>query len=117
MRLGRNLQNNRDFIGCTISGKGHSIPSGPMAMRPAGAKRIACQVEFVEGFTFAITSENGLELLKHHAPVRLRAALASDALVGIELIPKFELLVVTLTGRDFPIRFYMTSGELEPCSR
>ena len=102
---------------CTISGQGHSIPSGTMAQRPAGSKRIPCRVEFVEGFTFAITSENGLELLKHHAPVRLSAALASPSLVAIELITKFQLLMVTLPGKDTPLRFYMTSGELSPCSR
>lgn len=86
-------------------------------MRPAGSKRIPCQVEFVEGFSFAISSENGLELLRHHAPNRLNAALASPSLKGIDLIPKFELLMVTLNGLDHPIRFYMTSGELTPCSR
>jgi hypothetical protein len=88
-----------------------------MAMRPAGAKRIVCRVEFVEGVTFSVTSENGLELLQHHAPKRLNAALASPSLIGVELIPGFELIMVTIEGVEFPLRFYMTSGELTPCCR
>ena len=102
---------------CYIAGQGHSIPSGPMAMRPAGAKRIVCRVEFVEGVTFSVTSKNGLELLQHHAPKGLNAALASPSLIGVELIPGFELIMVTIEGVEFPLRFYMTSGELTPCSR
>jgi len=102
---------------CSLSGKGHSIPGGTTAKRPAGAKRIVCRVEFVEGVTFSVTSENGLELLQHHAPKRLKAALSSPSLIGVELIKGFELIMVTIEGVEFPLRFYMTSGELTPCSR
>jgi hypothetical protein len=84
-------------------------------MRPIGAQRLPCEVEFLEGVAFAVTSERGLEVLRHHDPKKLIRALYDPRLVGVELIPRCELIRVTLEDGQIPHRFYMTSQELEPC--
>ena len=74
-------------------------------MRPVGANRIPCKIEFVRGFTFAVTSEIGLELLSHHAAKQLVKALTDPRMIAVELIPRCELIMVMIEGVEFPLRF------------
>lgn len=100
---------------CDISEQGHSIPSGARAFAAIGAARFDCMVRWLKDEKFAITYNNTVVTAKHHNPARLRAALKSERLVGIEYIPQVELLQIVLKLGRIPLRFYMTTAELEPC--
>jgi hypothetical protein len=85
-------------------------------MRPVGAERVSCEVEFLGDHTFVIKSKRGLEVLRHHAPIKLIEALRNPKRIGVELIPRCELIRVEIEGMKIPLRFYMTSKTLDTCS-
>lgn len=101
---------------CDISESGHSIPSGVSAMKPAGSFKVECQVKWLRGEVFEVFIDGAVVTMRHHNPERLRAALASPRVTLVEIHPKYELLRVHLKRGGIPLRFYMTSGLLEPCS-
>lgn len=101
---------------CDISENGHSIPSGVWAMKPAGSFKVECKVKWLKNELFQVVIEGAVTTMRHHNPDRLRAALASPRVTKFEIHPKYELLRIHLKDGGIPLRFYMTSGQLEPCA-
>lgn len=101
---------------CDISGSGHSIPSGPIAMAPAGAEKFAAKVKWLRGELFSVAFQKSIVTVRHHNPERLIAALNSEKFIEVNYIPRYELLSVVIKRAHIPLRFYMTSGDLEPCT-
>ena len=101
---------------CVKMGHGHSVPSGTEPKRMIGARMVSCEVWFIKNFAFAIYSAEGLIILQHHEPERLIGALTSPNFRMAELAPKLEVIRIHLDEPGIPLRFYMTSSELKPCS-
>ena len=101
---------------CLKMGRGHKIPSGTEPMRMIGTPKVDCEVWYIKNFDFAVYTEAGLIVLRHHEPERLVGALMSPNVKRIELATKLEVIRVHLDEPGIPRRFYMTSGELRPCS-
>jgi hypothetical protein len=101
---------------CDIDGSGHSVPSGPRAMAPAGSIGHDGRVSWLRNERFQVTYNKTRSIWRHHNPERLRATLKDPGLVRIEVKPSYELLVIYLEGVKLPYRFYMTSGHLDDCS-
>ena len=101
---------------CLKMGRGHKIPSGTEPMRMIGTPKVDCEVWYIKNFDFAVYTEAGLIVLRHHEPERLVGALMSPNVKRIELATKLEVIRVHLDEPAIPRRFYMTSGELKPCS-
>lgn len=101
---------------CDIAGAGHSIPSGISAMKPAGSLKVQCKVKWLKDEKFSVVIDGAIVTMRHHNPERLRAVLDSSRLESTQIHPKYELLMVKLSGARYALRFYLTSGELEPCS-
>lgn len=101
---------------CDISENGHSIPSGVWAMKPAGSFKVECKVKWLKNELFQVVIEGAVTTMRHHNPHRLKAVLESGRVQKVEMHPKYELLMVRLKGSKYALRFYMTSGLLEPCS-
>jgi fucose 4-O-acetylase-like acetyltransferase len=84
-------------------------------MRMVGARKIECEVWFIKNFSFAVYSVEGFITLQHHEPERLIGALMSPNVTMVELTPKLEVIRVHLDQPGIPLRFYMTSRELQAC--
>lgn len=100
---------------CSKMMRGHGIPNGTMSFRIMGAYNAPCEIWHIKKNDFGVFYDGNFTVVRHHDPFALRQALSSPYFLLAKFLPKHEVIRIWIAEEPIPLRYYMTSGLLEPC--
>lgn len=100
---------------CSKMMRGHGIPTGTMSFRIQGAYNAPCEIWYIDKNDFGVFYDGKMAVVRHHSPSSLKKALSSPYFLLATFLPKHEVIRIWIAQEPIPLRFYVTTGLLEPC--